>query len=217
MNPLSPFVTRLSQRMTKDDQFCYVENSQFFPSEGYLKIGDELVYYEAKSISGFGPLKRGLHGSVQKGHYIKTALVLQDAFDPYESALSSVLSRVGSDLYLNSDGDLEFDGKGDIRLAEGIVALDLRLRLRVNSILNFGINDDIGIDAGDKVIGDEADILASVIDVLTNDEDVANVGDVSYKMDNHGTMYITAVVFVRGLNEGFEFTYKLNYKRKGNE
>lgn len=200
--------------MGVNDNVAKVVNADIFPDSGTIIIGNEYVEYSSRTTHGFSGLKRGLRGAFQRPHKVGTLVILTDNFNPYVEVIDKILEGIGSDLNIDSSGEVMISGAGDIQLATGINALAVRLRIRLQSIFGRGVNNEVGILG----IGDSSNnfnlAVARVIEVVQSDPDVGGVSDVEALFDDAGVINVSMRVMVAGLNDQFKFEYKMNYRNQ---
>jgi hypothetical protein len=125
---------------------CIVLHTQNFPQYGYLSVGSEIVHYYNTGPNTFLLDKRGLDDSLVRPHKNGEVITLRDFLTTSDIVFSSVSDKIGDDIYISPNGDIEITDAGDIRVSSGLETLDTRLRVRVSSVLGFGLNDNVGID-----------------------------------------------------------------------
>lgn len=213
MSPTNKYTTKLVKDMGVNDNVCVVVDTSNFPDNGNFRLNGEDFSYEVKTPISFEKLTRGLRGSIRKSHAAGSYIIYREIYNPAKDALNKVTTWIPHDLLIDENGELVLDNEGDLEIATGLDALDVALRIRVNSQINKGINGEFGIDISGKTSSDVhiEGLIRSVVESITSHEAVREVQNVSYEIQKD-QLVISMNVFVQGLTQGFEFLYKINYK-----
>lgn len=93
--------TFLTQSLSYGGKYIVVDSTTTFPSQGLIRVGTELIYYDKKTDTTFQNLKRGFAGSRQNQWNAGTSItnsVMADAHNAVKDALINIEKNLGLEI-----------------------------------------------------------------------------------------------------------------------
>jgi hypothetical protein len=98
--------SKLAQGLSYIGKFIVVDDAGRFPDKGIVRIDDELIYYNSKSINILRDLKRGFALSKQSQHAIGSP-VLASVMAEHHNAIKDAIIQIQKDLGTKDEPDAE--------------------------------------------------------------------------------------------------------------